>query len=100
VAPERIELTSSLGVEGLAPVSTSPAVQGQSAASSGEGKEREHNPRRRTRPADEEPAEILELSGNYTADEDREPEPERRQDQDQDHQNQDGLAPHRLDSLA
>ena len=106
MAPERIELTSGLGVEGLAPVATAQAVQGENAATSGDGKEREHLDRRPIRlatkaPDDEAPGEILGLSGDSLADQVPEHERERRQYPPEPDQNQDGgLASHRIDSLA
>jgi hypothetical protein len=103
MAPERIELTSGLGVEGPAPVSTAQGLHGQSTTSSGErssGEEkrqgRQNRPRRPMLPADEVPADLSELSSGQAADQESEPESERRQDQEQN----DVGARHRIDSLA
>jgi hypothetical protein len=52
---ERAELSGSLGVEQMAPVSAVPAVQGQSSRGDGEGK-----PRRRPPPPEETSAELSE----------------------------------------
>jgi|SRR5579863_3131470 len=104
MASERIELTSGLGVEGLAPVSTAQGLHGQSTTSgersSGEGKRqgRRNRPRRPMPHADESPADLSELSSEPALDQDQESEPEseRRQDKEQN----DVGAPHRIDSLA
>jgi hypothetical protein len=92
VAPERIELASGLGVEGLTPVSTGQALHGQSGTGSEERKRegRENKPRRPMVLVDETPAELSEFAGEWNADQEREPDRD---------QNDDG-ALHRIDSLA
>jgi hypothetical protein len=105
MAPERIELTLGLAVEGLTPDSTVQAWHGQNMTSSGERgsgqrKRREKKPPRPMLPNDETPPDLSELSSLQAADQEREPESEpdleRRQGQEQN----DIGAPHRIDSLA
>jgi hypothetical protein len=105
MAPERIELTSGLGVEGPAPVSTAQGLHGQSTTSSGERssgeekRQRRHNrPPRPMPPVDESPADLSKLSSEQALDQDRESEPKSEWQQDQE-QNDVG-SPHRIDSLA
>jgi hypothetical protein len=84
VTPARIELSSGLGVEGPAPMSTSQALYGQSTASSGEetsgeGKRqgRQNRPRRPMLPVGETPADLSERSSDQALDQESEPESER-----------------------
>jgi hypothetical protein len=105
MAPERIELTSGLGVEGLAPVATAQAVHGQGTAGTGEKKEPGQGHRRPDPPADEVPVETVELSGDSMADQDHpEQECERQIDPEQKQDRHVDFAPHRgshhIDSLA